>query len=434
MHKPNVLYLHAHDAGRLISPYGFAMPTPNLRRLATEGTLFRQAFCCGPTCSPSRAALLAGQSPHACGMTGLAHRGWSLNDYGRHIIHALRPAGYRSLLCGVQHIAAPGQIERIGYDEIVPVETHRAADVAEAAERRIVTGLPEPFFLSVGCVEPHRPFPEPESDEAARFACPPEPLPDAPETRRDTAGLAVLAERFDAMVGRVLAALGAAGLAERTLVVCTTDHGPAFPTMKCNLTDGGLGVMLVLRGPGVPKAWSTDALVSHLDLFPTLCEWLDIAPPAWLEGVSLGPLLRGEADEVREAVFGEVSYHAAYEPQRSVRTTRWKYIRRYGDRLTPVLPNCDDGPTKDLFVARGWAEQRLPREALYDLVFDPAERNNLAGDPAMRGVLGDMSRRLDGWMAETDDPLLAGPVPAPSGAKVNDPDGRSPGEPTRTVT
>src|SRR6266849_5087901 len=93
---PNILYIHSHDSGRYLQPYGYAVPTPNLRRLAGEGVLFRRAFSAAPTCSPSRAALLTGQCPHQNGMLGLAHRGFSMNDYGKHILHTLRAANYRS--------------------------------------------------------------------------------------------------------------------------------------------------------------------------------------------------------------------------------------------------------------------------------------------------------------------------------------------------
>ena len=76
MNRPNILYLHSHDTGRYIQPYGYGVPTPNLQRLAEEGVLFRQAFCASPTCSPSRAALLTGAFPHSNGMRGLAHFGF----------------------------------------------------------------------------------------------------------------------------------------------------------------------------------------------------------------------------------------------------------------------------------------------------------------------------------------------------------------------
>ena len=56
----NILYLHTHDSGRYLSPYGWPAPTPNLQRLAEEGTVFRNAFCTAPTCSPSRAGMLSG--------------------------------------------------------------------------------------------------------------------------------------------------------------------------------------------------------------------------------------------------------------------------------------------------------------------------------------------------------------------------------------
>jgi hypothetical protein len=65
------------------------------------------------------------------------------------------------------------------------------------------------------------------------------------------------------------------------------------------------------------------------------------------------------------------------------------------------------------------------------LVFDPQERRNLAQDPAMSGMLTEMRGRLDAWMLRTNDPLLKGPVKAPAGAQVNDPNGTSPQEPTR---
>ena len=138
------------------------------------------------------------------------------------------------------------------------------------------------------------------------------------------------------------------------------------------------------------------------------------------------PILRGEAQEVREAIYAEVNYHAAYEPMRCVRTKRWSYIRRFDHRSHPILPNCDDGPSKTLWLEHGWSELPPPEEALYDLVFDPNERNNLIDDPTMTSVVHEMRERLGAWMQSTQDPLLHGSVPAPSGAKLDDPGAISP--------
>ena len=142
------------------------------------------------------------------------------------------------------------------------------------------------------------------------------------------------------------------------------------------------------------------------------------------------PLVRGEADEVNDAIFAGSTWHAAYEPQRAVRTERFKYIRRFDEgRTRPVLPNTDDGPSKDYLLARGWGEREISAEQLYDLVFDPNEARNLAGEEHAREPLEEMRGRLRAWMEETEDPLLAGSVDPPSGVEVNDPDGLSASEP-----
>jgi N-sulfoglucosamine sulfohydrolase len=433
--RPNIIYIHSHDTGRLTSPYGFSVPTPNIQRLAEEGILFRQAYNAAPTCSPSRASLLTGECPHSNGMLGLVNRGFQMTPegYTHHIVRTLRhEAGYYSALIGLQHIARDPHT--IGYDKVEVVPGNRVANVAPRAVRWLQSRPQEPFWLTVGFFETHRPYHKSAPADDTRYIQPPEPIPDVPASRQDMADFHATVRTLDWGVGEVLGALEAAGLAENTLVISTTDHGIAWPTMKCNLYDGGMGVHLVMRGPGGFAGGKVcDALVSHLDIYPTLCELLQIKPPEWLQGRSFLPVLRGEKEEINEAVFSEVNYHASYEPKRAVRTRRWKYIRHYGGRTHPVLPNCDDGLTKTYWVKHGWAKQEVAPEALYDLVFDPNERNNLATDPAHRATLDEMRKRMDKWMQATNDPLLHGPVPAPHGATYNDPDEISPGDPVTTV-
>jgi arylsulfatase A-like enzyme len=117
--RPDILYIHSHDTGRFIQPYGHAVPTPHLQRLAGEGVLFRQAFCAAPTCSPSRAALLTGRYPHEVGMLGLAHRGHRLTDNRLHLLHTLKAAGYYTALSGMQHVIDQSQVEQLGYDSVL---------------------------------------------------------------------------------------------------------------------------------------------------------------------------------------------------------------------------------------------------------------------------------------------------------------------------
>jgi N-sulfoglucosamine sulfohydrolase len=428
MRRPHILYLHSHDTGRYVQPYGHQVPTPNIQALADQGVLFRNAFCAAPTCSASRACLLTGQYGHTNGMMGLAHRGWSLRDYSHHIVHTLRDAGYRSILIGEQHIAKEPGI--IGFDEVMKIPTTRVESVAPLAMEVLSRPQDRPLFLSVGFFETHREFLGPGSLRDVHYSQPPANLPDAPEVRADLAAFKASARSLDHGVGMVLNALDAAGLADDTLVIFTTDHGMPFPGAKATLYDRGLGVMLILRGPEpFVGGHVADALASHIDLYPTVCELLGIPRPGFLQGVSLMPLVRGETDHVRDEIFAGSTWHAAYEPQRAIRTTRFKYIRRWGDRRTPVLPNTDDGPSKELLLRHGWADREIPAEQLFDLAFDPNEAHNLAGDAAYAATHAELRERLEEWMRDTGDPLLAGHVDPPPGVEINDPDGRSASEP-----
>ncbi len=436
MSRPNLLYLHSHDTGRYVQPYGYPIPTPNIQHLADQGVLFRQAFCAAPVCSGSRASLLTGQCTHATGMLGLAHRGYRLAHPERHLVHVLRDAGYWSGMIGEQHVSADPR--DIGYDHVVEVDSTKVSDVAPAATRLIAerAAVGEPFFLSVGFFETHREFFEPSSVRDALYSRPPENIIDNVLTRRDMASFKASARSLDQGVGTVLNALEEHGIVDNTLVIMTTDHGLAFPDAKCTMYDRGIGVLLLIRGPGgFERGRVHDALVSHLDLYPTICDVIGIGQPAWLEGKSLLPLVNGEVEEIHSELFAEVTYHAAYEPQRAVRTSQYKYMRRYDDKHPGrVLANLDDGYTKDVMLAAGWHQIDPPAEALFDLWLDPHEGSNRIGDPALGDVLADLRGRLHDWMVSTDDPLLRGPVPPAEGTVHNSVDQLSADEPTTPPT
>jgi len=362
-------------------------------------------------------------------MLGLAHRGWSLNDYGEHLIHALRPAGYHSVLIGEQHISEDPEV--IGYDEVIEVSSHRATEVAPITNETLALA-PEPFFLSVGFFETHRQFSAPTSVRDALYSLPPPNLPDTPRTRQDMAAFKASARSLDQGIGAVLNGLHQSGLADRTLIVCTTDHGLAFPGAKATLYDGGTGVMLIMRGPaGFTGGRVVDAMVTHLDIYPTLCDAAGVGHPPFLQGASLMPLVHGDIERIHDLIFTEMTYHAAYQPLRAVRSSRWKYIRRFYDYPHPVLANCDDSATKQALVERGWGQEPFPEEQLFDLAFDPNEQHNLASDPRRADILAAMRERLESWMEETDDPIRHGPIPAPPGAWFNDPSQASPNDPPR---
>jgi arylsulfatase A-like enzyme len=426
---PNILYLNSHDTGRYVQPYGNAIPTPNIQWLADQGVMFRNAFCAAPSCSGSRAALLTGSYCHNNGMMGLAHRGFSLLDYDQHIVRTLSDAGYHTELVGEQHVSA--EPNTLGYDVVHDIENTTVSSVAPAAIEGLAGGIPEPFFMSVGFFETHRSFFAPSSVRDRVYSLPPPFLPDTPEIRQDVAAYKASARSLDHGVGAVLNTLHETGMDRNTLVICTTDHGLAFPTAKASLLDRGIGVMLIMRGPGIPPGVAHDELVSQIDVFPTICEVAGIDRPEWLQGSSLIGLLSGsEQPGIRSQIFSELTYHAAYEPQRAIRTERFKYVRRFDDYPYPVLANCDDSPSKDAYLARGWGKRTVARESLHDLFFNPGEGRNVVNDPEYRHVAADLRTRLERWMEETADPLLEGPVPAPPGAQINAQDQLSADEPT----
>ena len=421
----NLLYLHSHDTGRWLSPYGFPVETPNLMNLARSGCTFRNAHCVAPTCSPSRAALLTGQWAHQSGMLGLAHLGWRLNHPNRHLANVLAQNGRTTALCGIQHLTDRDGVSGLGYDEYLQPAQWSSSGIAE----RAATWLKErpknaPWFLDVGFFETHRTFPafnaaRSDAENPDRALIPPG-LPDQTRVRDDIAAFAASARALDEAIGTILRALEDAGLRENTLVIYTTDHGPAFPGMKCTLSDAGTGVALLMSGPNVAANSVSDAMVSHIDVFPTLCDYLEIEKPKWLEGRSFAPLLRGEEGDGRDELFSEVTFHAAFEPQRAIRTRRWKYIRRFGERRLPVLPNLDASPSRDVWTDAGWHERPLPAEALYDLKLDPQERDNLALDPVFADTRDELKTRLEEWMRETNDPLIDPDFRVPPGVQSAD--------------
>jgi len=427
--RPNIVYVHGHDIGRHIRPFGYAVDTPNMQFLAEAGILFRQVHAAAPTCSASRAALLTGESPHNAGMLGLAHRGFGLTHPERHLASTLSSAGYETILAGFQHVTH-GDPSALGYTTLLDRDDFQAAAVMRNAaawlEQHAAGPDRNPFFLDAGAFEAHRPFPE-ISERESHYIQPLPPLPDVPETRIDTARFQAAISDFDHAIGPLIRTIDRLGLTESTVIICTTDHGPPFPGMKCTLTAAGTGIMLIVRGPAPWVGGQViDQLVSNIDLYPTICELAGIERPFWVQGASMVPLAHDPTHPIRTELFSEVTYHAAYEPMRAIRTDRWTFIRRFSERPVSVLPNTDAGESRDFLVEHDWGDRVIDPYQLYDNLLDPWNSANLFGRPEFGPIAEELADRLQRWMDETHDPLLSGPVPLPPGALVNPIDGDTP--------
>lgn len=429
----NFVYIHTHDSGRYLQPYGIGTDNPNFMRFARESFMFHQAHCTAPTCSCSRTGMLSGMAPHSSGMFGLSHRGFHMEDFSKHLSHFLHNHGYYTVLSGVQHEALVPEL--LGYDEVYNTKDRKDSRKRDLASLAHAIEFLEsdrrgnkPFFLSFGMFSTHLEYEE-AKDIEEDFVATPFPIVNNKETRHDFSCYLQSLRTADECLGAVLDAIDRLGLRDDTVVMFTTDHGVSFPEMKCTLKDTGTGVALFLRHPQIGRG-SSDAMVSHIDVFPTICDMLGLEKPDWLQGTSLLPLMQGSVDKVHDYVFAEVTYHAAYEPMRSVRTDRMKLIRRFAaDRHKPLV-NIGEHAAKDWFLTSKLPRIEAAYDCLYDLIADPAEEINLVDRPEYAEEYKELSAVLEEWMEKTNDPLLQGQIPLQPGQIANNTDALSPFEPT----
>ncbi len=431
----NIVYIHTHDMGKFISPYGYATPTKNIMAFAKEATVFTNSFCVAPTCSPSRAALLTGTYPHQNGMLGLAQRGFNLNDYSQHLVQFLSRAGYTTVLSGIQHEAG-WYLENSGADKVgyqinltADAQPYEREDLhlwdhtnAKKAANWIKQADPKkPFFLSYGMHSTHRPFPldiDPSIDK--NYLQPASPITNNAITRHDHAQLLTSLKYADEGFAMIIDELKAKGIYDESIILFTTDHGLPLPFHKCYLNDFGIAVSMIMRVPFASSNGQViDTMVSHIDVFPTLCDLLNLEKPITLEGKSFEALFKGGNFE-NELIFAEINFHTSYEPSRCVRSKRYKYIKFFdADHLKTNPSNVDVSLTREFYIENGWLDLDKDKEGLYDLFYDPSEKNNLIEDPKVANIAQKMREALLDFQIKTKDPLLNGPIEVKKTYKVN---------------
>lgn len=430
MARPNVLLIHCHDLGRYLGCYGRDVETPEIDALAAGGARFDRHFVTAPQCSPSRASLQTGLHPHENGLLGLAHGDWEIDPDLRVLPEYFSAAGYETHLFGLQHVTE--RPARLGYDRLHPEElltaespptAHqdaRAREVSEEVAGVLAEDRDRPIFASVGFFEAHRVEGEDGFGfEADRYGAPdpddvdPLPfLPDEPGIREDLAGLQGMVRAIDDGVGRIRAALAETELADDTLLVFTTEHGPAMPGAKGCCSDAGIGAALVVSYPGTIEPQARPELVSNVDVFATLLAVIGRSPGRDVSGRSFAPLLglAGGPYEPRERVFAGMTWHDRYNPIRAVRTDRWKYVRNFWHLPAVYMPTDVYASAAGRECREAFYGNQRPYEELYDLDADPHERENLAGDGDHSDLREGLRGELVDWMHATDDPLLSGPV------------------------
>lgn len=390
--------------------------TPTIDRFASEGMKFNQAFTASPVCGPSRATLYTGLYPYR---NGAYHQHSAVRPGVKGLPHHLRPLGYRVALTGKADIRpdAAFPFEYINKDA--------AAGEVDGAESFLGKAGKDPFCLVVASHWPHRPFAQKAGQiryDPGHVKIPPY-LVDTPETRADMARNYAAVQALDERFNTVLNTLKRFGMEDNTLVIYTVDHGQSYPFSKWTCYEAGLHNPFIARWPGRIKPGSvSDAMMSFVDVVPTLIDVAGGQPAEDLDGRSFRPVLEGEKLEHRDAVFGTYTHAGVLNahgdfPIRSVHTRTHHYIRN----LTPdrTFTNNLTASAEDIRFWKSWVEkaqsdpfaasrvnlyQHRPAEELFDLRTDPWSLKNIAGDSTARETLDGMRKQVDDWMKQQGDP------------------------------
>lgn len=397
--KPNILFILCDDLGiNDLHCYGRAdHHTPNLDRLATQGLRFTSAYCAQPICSPSRAAILTGQTPARLHLT--TYLPGRPDTLAQKVLHPeielqvplsqkmlpqyLKAAGYICGAFGKWHVGGRGYgpLEHgFDYYHEGKAVTQPSAfeggkgeyDLTAAAEGFMETNRHRPFFIYLAHNSPHIPYSAQDGrvqNNAGAF----EPV------------YAGVIETLDDTVGRLLKKLDSLGLSETTLVIFTSDngglhvpegghqrvtHNTPFRAGKGFVYEGGLRIPLIVRWPGqVPAGRVVQEPVINTDWVPTLLDLAGLSLPKDLDGISQAAMITGRGKAVSRSIFWHFPHYnnQGGRPSGGMRDGKWMMVEYYDES----------------------------KSELYDLESDPGERHDLAAQQSPR--VANMHAALRTW-------------------------------------
>ncbi|MGB7326006.1 MAG: sulfatase-like hydrolase/transferase [Rubripirellula sp.] len=439
---PNFVITIADDHGvHHSSVYGSPeFQTPHLQSMADEGIRFDNAYVASPACAPSRAALFTGRMPYSNGIVGnhehelkpgvisllpsLLEQGYEIVFHGK-VGHAGRKHFGPYVPDGVKILGGGGLQQTMTLDQVESFLESRPTDAP-------------PLALLLGWTDTHTAWPPKEEARIAPedVVIPPK-IFDTPETRVEMTRYVEGAEDIDRRVGQTRELIAKHLDPDNTLVVYTSDHGMPWPFAKWSLYETGIRTPLIAVWPGKIKASSsTDAMVSWIDLIPTLIDLAGGKSPAGIDGRSFAKVLLGETDEHRDVIYAthKGDNDKNVYPIRSVRVGDWKYIRNlhpefayttHTDVWATEVPRLDEhwahaghhwqsyieaAKTDPAAAAFLHDYHSSPAEELYQIDKDPFEQNNLAALPQHADKLAELRAMVSKRMQEVgDDEALSGP-------------------------
>ncbi len=418
--RPNVLWFVVDDMSANFPSYGERLvETPNVDRLAREGTRFTRAFTTGPVCSPSRSAMITGMYQTS---TGAHHHRSGHGPMKIHLPRGVEPvpvlfkhAGYHTSIGGPL-VKGTKQLAKTDYN----FEWDRAMyDGNDWSGRK----PGQPFFMQVqlhgGKYRHNRNWPQRALKELGSRTKP-EDVKLPPYYPRDPVLLEDWAEYLDTVrytdkeVGEVIARLEKEGLLDQTIIIFMTDHGISHAREKQFLYDGGIHIPFIVRGPGIAHGAVRDDLIEHIDMAAISLALARLEVPRWMQGRNVF----AKNYQQRDAVFAARDRcDETVERIRGVRTEQFKYIRNFYPQRPHLQPNAyKDGKEIIQRLRELHAQGKLdelqerllfsptrPEEELYDVQSDPFETRNVAADPKYGKTLDEMRERLKGWIKDTND-------------------------------
>lgn len=410
--QPNLVFIIADDCTHHdLGCYGGQAHTPHIDKLSQQGIWMTRCFQAAPMCSPTRSNIYTGLYPVKSG----AYPSHTFVKPGvKSVPHYLRPLGYKVALSGKRHISPP---ENFPFDYLDRNDIDWDNVESWLGER---TEANEPFCLFLCSHEPHGPW---NKGDASRYPPDEVKLPpyyvDCPELREAFSRYLAEITVFDQQVGRVVEMLDDRQVADDTLLMVVSEQGNGFPFAKWTLYDAGIQSAMVARWPGkIAPGTTSDAMVEYVDVLPTFIDVAGGQVPEKLDGKSMRDVLTGRADRLKDHVFAIQTSRGIFAGpdhygRRSVRSTQFKLIHN----LDPEARFYNGIAKTDYF--REWERraaagdehvQQLveryyspPEYELYDVVSDPFELNNLAGQPQHASVQQELETRLRDWMRQQGD-------------------------------
>lgn len=440
--KPNFVITIADDHGVYhSSPYGATeIETPNLQRLADEGMRFDNAYVASPACAPSRAALFTGMMPYNNGIVGnheiglkpgvvslipnLLEQGYEVVFHGK-VGHSGRKHHGAYVPDAVKILGGGGLQQTMTLDEVETFFRNRPKDA-------------QPLAIFLGWTDTHTAWPAKEDARISpnEVVIPPR-IYDTPEARVEMTRYIEGAENIDKRLGQTRELINQYLDPNNTLLAYTSDHGMPWPFSKWSLYETGIRTSLIVSWPGkIKPRSSTNAMVSWIDLIPTLIDLSGGEAPIDIDGQSFSDVLFGKTNQHRDAIYAthKGDNEKNVYPIRSVRVGNWKYIRNLHPEFA-YTTHTDVWAMENPKIEGHWKHaghhwnsyiqaaridpaaaaflrdyHSSPHEELYRIDQDPFEEKDLATLPEYAEKLASLRDMVLKRMEEVaDDKSLSGP-------------------------